>query len=571
MSRDGYYTEQFDVEDQGIGSAFSVAMASAKGQKTVNEDYVCFQGGRREHIPTKGSIMVMADGISGGQGGRVAAETFCRSVCDAYYGLPEVMSPDRAIYRALDSINEWMYQIGKTDQRLSRMSATFCIIIIRGWEGFIFHAGDIRCYLLKNNTLSQLTRDHLIKAGIGAYIERAAGLSETIRVDLHKFIVEEGDLIFACSDGYYKYASRDEIARSLTELLHKRVSHKQLIDKVIARGSKDDVTLGSICMKSIPKKEFSFFEACVCGTPILPPPAIGAVVDGLRVLKKINDNWYSQLFLVQRTDGKPDEFVMKVPKRNVFSDDNIRRSFSIGWWVSSQVSSPWIAEVVLSDVRSQSQLYTLMPFYKGCTLEERIKQGEIDISEGLAIAEKLAKAIYELHRLRIIHRDIKPENVFLLDNGELKLIDFGFAYAPGILDLKPDVAPGTLAYMAPEYKDGFMGDARSDVYSFGVTLYRLFCGGKWPFGVRGYVDLIDRRPQVPLWLSSMIGKMMSVAASDRYVDTMEVAFIIQKNMVFMDSETIKRNRVKRPVSEVVLLRVAVIALIIIVMIMTIGR
>ncbi|MGL1479676.1 protein kinase domain-containing protein, partial [Vibrio parahaemolyticus] len=79
-------------------------------------------------------------------------------------------------------------------------------------------------------------------------------------------------------------------------------------------------------------------------------------------------------------------------------------------------------EIIEVPAERQTRLYSAMPLYEGETLEQRLKRApRLSLTEGIAIATKLVRAVTALHRAGIIHRDIKPDNVILLKDGGLRL------------------------------------------------------------------------------------------------------------------------------------------------------
>jgi serine/threonine protein kinase len=80
-----------------------------------------------------------------------------------------------------------------------------------------------------------------------------------------------------------------------------------------------------------------------------------------------------------------------------------------------------------------------MRFYRGETLEQRLRRAPVGRAEGLDIAMKLAKGVAALHRAGVVHRDIKPDNVVRQPDGELRLIDLGVARLPNIDDFPASV------------------------------------------------------------------------------------------------------------------------------------
>jgi serine/threonine protein kinase len=140
----------------------------------------------------------------------------------------------------------------------------------------------------------------------------------------------------------------------------------------------------------------------------------------------------------------------------------------------------------------------------------------------------LGHSIDALNRRNIFHRDIKPENVLVMRGDSTRLLDLGFGYMPGMQLPGPDVAPGSPAYMAPELMKGAQGDARSEVFAYGVTLYRLFSGGKLPYGFNGRVPLYQYRPDAPQWLDLVLEKALQPDPARRYQDVLEVCADLER-------------------------------------------
>ena len=137
----------------------------------------------------------------------------------------------------------------------------------------------------------------------------------------------------------------------------------------------------------------------------------------------------------------------------------------------------------------------VMELVDGPTLAERIAQGPIPLAEALPIATRIAEALQAAHDRGIIHRDLKPANIKVLDDGAVKVLDFGLAKiaAPDATGVGSDllaqsptvttpavtragVIMGTAAYMSPEQTKGRPTDKRSDIWSFGAVLYEMLSG-----------------------------------------------------------------------------------------------
>ena len=231
---------------------------------------------------------------------------------------------------------------------------------------------------------------------------------------------------------------------------------------------------------ALPEPDQPDLEAGIDSLPIVPVPRNGATIDGLTLGTILSDGRYSRVFRAVRvTDGL--DVVVKFPKPVAGSEPALRLAFLREFWIAARIGSPWVGEVIETPLAMRSCLYTVMPFYRGETLEQRLRRAPVGRAEGLDIAMKLAKGVAALHRAGVVHRDIKPDNVVLQPDGGLKLIDLGVARLPNIDDFPVSAAPGTPSYMAPELHAGALGDAQSDLFALRVTLFRMFTG-QYPYG-----------------------------------------------------------------------------------------
>ena len=153
----------------------------------------------------------------------------------------------------------------------------------------------------------------------------------------------------------------------------------------------------------------------------------------------------------------------------------------------------------------QGQPYIAMQFLEGQTLKQRLGQRPLKAEEFLNVAIQIGEALEAAHGRGIVHRDIKPANVFIMEHGQVKVLDFGLAKllprrqkeakavavgGPTTDDYltSPGVAVGTVAYMSPEQLRGEMVDARSDIFAFGVLLFECLTG-QLPFRGETPIDI----------------------------------------------------------------------------------
>jgi eukaryotic-like serine/threonine-protein kinase len=126
--------------------------------------------------------------------------------------------------------------------------------------------------------------------------------------------------------------------------------------------------------------------------------------------------------------------------------------------------------------------YIVMEFLKGTPLGARMSsQPPLTIDDKLNVVAQLCDGLSYAHEQGVVHRDVKPDNVFILEDGQVKLLDFGIAkLQTSTLTRQGDVL-GSASYMSPEQVGGSESvDGRADIFSTGVVLYELLTGKK-PF------------------------------------------------------------------------------------------
>jgi len=483
-------------------------------------------------------VAVVADGISGA-GGKLAAETAAPGFVDGILGAPATLSVERAATKALDSMNRWVCAQSRQDPALRGMATTLSAIILRGRRATLVHVGDTRIYRLREGSLMRLTQDHTHShPDMQHVLIRAVGLEDVIRADLTSRDLKAHDRFLICCDGVHSVLNDNRLRGLLAERGSPDETAQRLADAALAAGSQDNVTALVLDVLSMPSADRLDLEMLVAGLPIMDLPVTGDAVDGFHLLEMVSDGRYSRLFRAADSDGDR-EVIIKFPHPRVASEATYRRAFVREAWVAAQVQSPHVGEVIELPAGRRTRLYSVMPYYAGETLEQRLRrEPPVSFDEGTRIGIQLGKALYALNRRDIIHRDMKPENVMLTGDGGLRLLDLGVARLPGVEDTAGDDIPGTPSYMAPELFDGQAGDVRSDVYALGVTLYRVFTG-HYPYGeVEAFshprfgkrTPLERYRGDLPAWLDAVLARAISVDPAQRHGDAMELALELEHNL-----------------------------------------
>ncbi len=161
-------------------------------------------------------------------------------------------------------------------------------------------------------------------------------------------------------------------------------------------------------------------------------------------------------------------------------DDDSRGRFEIEAKAAARLQHPNIVTVFeLSEDRGLP--YIAMELLGGDDLEHLLRSGEkLSTTERLDIVIQTLRGLDFAHNHRIVHRDIKPSNIRVLDDGGVKILDFGIAKVESTSVTRAGMMVGTPYYMSPEHIRGGVLDGRTDIFAVGVILHELFAG-KRPF------------------------------------------------------------------------------------------
>ncbi len=175
--------------------------------------------------------------------------------------------------------------------------------------------------------------------------------------------------------------------------------------------------------------------------------------------------------------------------------------------------------VHLYDVgRCDRGAFLVLELLRGTRLADRLAGGMLPVREAVRIAVEVSGGLAHAHALGVVHRDVTPGNVFLCDDGQVKILDFGLAQVFG----REAPSGGTPAYMAPEQARGEPGDARADVFGLGVVLREMIAGRPPP--ARDPPDGAPAPPlaRLPSPLARLVIRMLSVDPAGRPAHAGEV-------------------------------------------------
>lgn len=227
---------------------------------------------------------------------------------------------------------------------------------------------------------------------------------------------------------------------------------------------------------------------------------------------------------------------LKVLRPELARNEEGRRLFLNEMTILAHLDHPNIVRS-LASTEVDGDLVMALEYLDGQTLRQRIlKDGTLGWDEAVDIAMQVASALDVAHRQEppIIHRDLKPENIMILDDGNVKVMDFGIAKVLQAISKTTTHSVGTLQYMSPEQIDATGVDARSDLYCLGLILYEMLCGQP-PFESASPRELLnkqcteappplpdDARVGLPKGVERLIFELLEKAPDDRPASARDV-------------------------------------------------
>ena len=308
---------------------------------------------------------------------------------------------------------------------------------------------------------------------------------------------------------------------------------------------------------------------------------IGKTLDGLYTVRElIGTGGMANVYKAVVGPGGPvpegTVVAVKVLRQELMHDPDLVRRFKNESKAISLLNHPNIVKVYDVSVSDHLQ-YIVMEYVDGMTLREYLNErgGKLTSRETVHFISQILKALDHAHRNGVVHRDIKPQNIMLLDNGQLRMMDFGIArISRAENQLSGGKAMGSVHYISPEQAKGDETDFTSDLYSVGVMMYEML-SGHLPFDADDMVEVAIKQisdkpkslheiaPEVPNALVEITEKAMAKLPQNRYASAREMldaldAYVQNPSVMFeykyitedapekVVKRTMSQNRTNRP-------------------------
>ena len=496
----------------------SIAQASTCGPRAENQDATRLVTPAAELAASKGYLLALADGVSQCADGGLAARASLQALALDYYATPPTWGVAQALDRLLLAQNRWLRANGGGQPLLTTLSA----LVLRGPRFTLAHVGDCRAYRWRDGKLQRLSQDHVWdQPGMQHVLKRALGLDEHLLVDYLEGELLQHDSFALLSDGVWSTLDERQIAGVLRETPDLEDAANTLVRMAHLAGSQDNASAVLVRIEQPGTASLGDTLAQLQQWPLPPALRPGQAFEGWQVESVLGQSRQSLLYRVR--DPRQQPWLLKTLPASREHDTSAQQGLLLEEWFLRRVAGRCFPEVHLGNQRQH--LYFLMREYPGQTLAQlHEQQGNLALSQWLDIARQTLRAVGVLHRRNILHRDIKPQNLHLGDDGQLRLLDFGLAYCPGLSEDRAHELPGTPSFIAPEAFRGEAPNIRQDLYAVGVTLFHLLTG-HYPHGeIEAFqhprfgtpVSAARLRPDVPPWLERNLAQAVASDPQQRF-------------------------------------------------------
>ena len=221
----------------------------------------------------------------------------------------------------------------------------------------------------------------------------------------------------------------------------------------------------------------------------------GRRIGPYELVEELGHGGMGRVFLGRRADGEFDQQVAIKCLGVAFPARKATKRFLAERQILATLDHPNIARLLDGGVTEAGQPYFVMEVVEGQRIDTYCRNNQLSIPDRLRLLIDVCSAVQYAHQKLVVHRDLKPANIFVTEEGQVKLLDFGIAK---LLDpeamrvetmphTRPGCLPMTPTYASPEQVRGTDITTASDVYQLGIVLYELLTGRR-PYSVE------DRAP-----------------------------------------------------------------------------
>ena len=466
------------------------------------------------------SVAIVCDGVGSAEEGAEAAKRVTSYLINNFKIRPKTWSIEKSIKTFINSINTILYKESQINYERSELVTTLTIVVIAGNRLYGANVGDSRVYLLRDDSLTQLSSDHAMQEeGYENVLTQAVGISEDVAPYYFENIVQKNDKILLCSDGLYNILSKDEIKSNIAKgaiALVKEAS-KRTNDHL-----PDDTT--AVVLEVLHADEIEILKQQKLDIP--RSLKAGQTIDGYTLEKPLIQN--ERTWLVSK---KTKQYVMKFAPIEAKEDNQILDLFVKEAWNAKRLKAKFFPKAVIP--KNRSARYYVMQLFEGEDLNNYLASHlHVTIDDAVELAQTLLNMSQFLLKYDLVHGDIKPNNIMIAkidaDTTEYKVIDFG-----SITEIfSEESRAGTPSFLAPERFQGESISETTEIFAIGVTLY-VSLTGKYPYGeIEPFQNPLFKEAKkpshynsnIPDWLDSVIMRSIALEKDQRYEHYSEMKY-----------------------------------------------
>ena len=406
--------------------AIDYAAQTEAGNKAENADAADALIPGDGQLLSKGIAAAIADGMSSSEGGREASQLCVSGFLNDYFSTPESWTVRTSASKVLGALNRWLFANGQQRYDSARgMVTTFTGLVLKSATAHVFHVGDSRLYLYRDEELEQLTRDHRVWVSKDRdFLSRAMGIDATIDIDYKALAVEPGDIFLFTTDGISGHVTDNRLRDLLREYgVNLQACAKAMLEESLRNGSTDNVTCQLVRVRELPTQTEDDILQQITELPFPPDLSPGMKIDGYEILRELHASRRSEVFLANDSESG-EKVILKTPSVNYRDDPAYLEGFLHEEWVGKRIRNPHVLRVL--DTPKRRFLYNVSEFIEGQSLRQWITDHpQTHINKARDFLNQLAEGLRAFHRLEMAHLDLKPENVLIDQREVLRIIDFG--------------------------------------------------------------------------------------------------------------------------------------------------
>lgn len=493
-------------------SGFSLA----KEKKLRGDDYYDMQ------ILDDLCVAVLCDGVGSATEGAEAAKRVVSHILENFRIRPKSWSMEKTIKSFIRSINAILYQESQINYQRSEIVTTLALVVIQGNKLYGANIGDSRIYLLRDNSLEQLSIDHIMnEAGYENVLTQAIGIAQEVEPYYFENITQKGDNVLLCSDGLYNVLPSNQLQK---DILYGASALVKGASRLKNDNLPDDTT--AVVLEVLQVNELEVLKQQ--NLPIIETLRTGESIDGYILKKPLIQN--ERTWLCEKEEQL---FVLKFPPVNTIDDPLLLDLFVKEAWNANRLEAEFFPDAFIPEKRCCR--YYVMEYLEGENLATYLKNKRVSIDDAVKLAKTLLQMSQYLINRDLVHGDIKPENILVMRDEKggiyFKVIDFGSITEVFSTNSKA----GTPNFLSPQRFQNEAISETSEIFAIGVTLY-LALTNKYPYGeiepfqtpsFKEARKASSYNNNIPNWLESVILRAIALKPERRYTYFSEMLYELQ--------------------------------------------